>query len=193
MKHISKLKFIFLLIFLITISFPVKAINDEAKLSDNINDIEVMNVKGEMVKLSSYKGKVLLIVNVASKCGYTPQYEELEKLYKKYNPEGFEILGFPCNDFGGQEPDTNEQIKEFCTLNYGVTFKLFDKVKVLGKDKCPLYQRLTNNSVTEKGDIKWNFEKFVISKEGKIVARFRSAVTPLSDEIVNVIKAELTK
>lgn len=193
MKHISKLKFVFLLFFLITISFPVKAINDEVKLSDNINDIEVMNVKGEMVKLSSYKGKVLLIVNVASKCGYTPQYAELEKLYKKYNPEGFEILGFPCNDFGGQEPGTNEQIKEFCTLNYGVTFTLFDKVKVLGKDKCPLYQRLTNNAVTENGDIKWNFEKFVISKEGKIVARFRSAVTPLSDEIVNVVKAELNK
>ena len=104
-----------------------------------------------------------------------------------------EILGFPCNDFGGQEPGSNEQIKEFCSLNYGVTFELFGKVKILGEDKSPLYKRLTDNSVTGKSDVKWNFEKFVISKEGKIIHRFRSAVKPLSDEIVNMLRAELNK
>ena len=117
----------------------------------------------------------------------------LEEIYKKYNSKGFEILAFPCNDFGGQEPGTNEQIQNFCSSKYNVTFRLFDKIKVLGKDKSPLYERLTNNSVTEKGDVKWNFEKFLISKDGKIVKRFRTKVEPTSAEIIAAIESELKK
>ena len=158
---------------------------------DNINGITVLDMNKKEVNLSDYKGKVLLIVNVASECGNTPQYAGLEEIYEKYHPEGFEILAFPCNDFGGQEPGTNEQIKNFCSSKYGVNFKLFDKLKVLGKDKSPLYERLINNSVTEKGDVKWNFEKFLISKDGKIVARFGNKVQPTSDEVISAIEREL--
>jgi len=145
------------------------------------------------VKLSSYNGKVLLIVNVASECGYTKQYAGLQEIYEKYNPQGFEILAFPCNDFGGQEPGTNEQIQNFCSSKFGVTFKLFDKIKVLGNEKSPLYERLVNNSVTETGDVKWNFEKFLISKDGKIASRFRHKVEPTSEEVISVIERELKK
>jgi glutathione peroxidase len=132
-----------------------------------------------------------LIVNVASECGNTPQYAGLEEIYKEFQPKGFEILAFPCNDFGGQEPGTNEEIKTFCTTNYGVTFPLFDKVKILGPDKSPLYAVLTDNSVTYKGDVKWNFEKFLIDRNGNIVARFGNKVQPTSDEVISAIKAQL--
>jgi len=161
------------------------------KLTDNINDITVLDMNNKEVKLSSYNGKVLLIVNVASECGNTPQYAGLEEIYKEFQPEGFEILAFPCNDFGGQEPGTNEEIKTFCTTNYGVTFPLFDKVKILGPDKSPLYAVLTNNSVTDKGDVKWNFEKFLIDRNGNIVVRFGNKVQPTSDEVISSIKAQL--
>jgi glutathione peroxidase len=160
---------------------------------DNINDITVLDMNNKEVNLSDYNGNVLLIVNVASECGSTPQYKGLEEIYKEYNPKGLEILAFPCNDFGGQEPGTNEQIQNFCSSKFGVTFKLFDKIKVLGDDKSPLYERLINNSVTEKGDVKWNFEKFLISKEGKIVNRFRTKVEPTSDEVISAIESELKK
>jgi len=162
-------------------------------LTDNINDIAVLDMNNKEVKLSSYNGKVLLIVNVASECGNTPQYAGLEDIYKEFQPKGFEILAFPCNDFGGQEPGTNEQIQTFCTANYGVTFKLFNKIKVLGTDKSPLYQLLTDNSVTGKGDVKWNFEKFLISKDGKIVTRFGNKVQPTSDEVIAAIESQLKK
>jgi len=166
-------------------------IQKETSPMDNINDITVLDMNNKEVKLSEYNGKVLMIVNVASECGYTRQYAGLEEIYKEYNPKGFEILAFPCNDFGGQEPGTNEQIQNFCSSKFGVTFKLFDKIKVLGEDKSPLYERLINNSVTEKGDVKWNFEKFLISKEGKIVNRFRTKVEPTSDEVISAIEKEL--
>ena len=161
------------------------------KLTDDINDITVLDMNGKEVKLSSYNGKVLLIVNVASECGNTPQYAGLEDIYKEFQSQGFEILAFPCNDFGGQEPGTNEEIKTFCTTNYGVTFPLFDKVKILGPDKSPLYAVLTDNSVTGKGDVKWNFEKFLISKDGKIVERFGNKVQPTSDEVISAIEEQL--
>jgi glutathione peroxidase len=163
------------------------------KLTDNINDISVLDMNNKEVKLFSYKGKVLLIVNVASECGNTPQYAGLEEIYKEFKPNGFEILAFPCNDFGGQEPGTNEQIQTFCTANYGVTFKLFNKVKILDPDKSPLYAVLTDNSVTGKGDVKWNFEKFLISKDGTIVARFGNKVQPTSEEIISAIESQLKK
>lgn len=161
------------------------------KLTDNINDITVLDMNNKEVKLSSYNGKVLLIVNVASECGNTPQYAGLEDIYKEFQSQGFEILAFPCNDFGGQEPGTNEEIKTFCSTNYGVTFPLFDKVKILGPDKAPLYVVLTDNRVTGKGDVKWNFEKFLISKDGKIVERFGNKVQPTSDEVISAIEAQL--
>ena len=167
-----------------------KNIKGESSM-DNINDITVLDMNNKEVNLSEYNGKVLMIVNVASECGYTKQYAGLQEIYEKYNPEGFEILAFPCNDFGGQEPGTNEQIQNFCSSKFGVTFKLFDKIKVLGEDKSPLYERLINNSFTEKGDIKWNFEKFVISKDGKIVGRYRSKVEPNSEELISAIEKEL--
>jgi glutathione peroxidase len=164
-----------------------------ASSMDNINDITVIDMDNKEINLSDYNGSVLLIVNVASECGSTPQYKGLEEIYKEYNPKGFEILAFPCNDFGGQEPGTNEQIQNFCSSKFGVTFMLFDKLRVLGEGKSPLYERLINNSVTEKGDVKWNFEKFLISKEGKIVGRYRSKVEPNSEELISAIERELKK
>jgi len=165
--------------------------NSGGELKDNINDISVLDMKNQAVNLSDYNDKVLIIVNVASECGYTPQYKGLEEIYKKFNSRGFEVLAFPCNDFGEQEPGTNEQIQQFCSANYGVTFKLFNKIKVLGENKEPLYERLTNNSVTENSDIKWNFEKFLVSKDGKIVARFKTKVEPTSKEVVDAIEQQL--
>lgn len=158
-----------------------------------INDITVLDMDKKPIALSAYNGNVLLIVNVASECGYTPQYKGLEEIYEKYSKQGFEVLAFPCNDFGEQEPGTNEEIQKFCSTNYGVTFKLFDKIKVLGENRSPLYERLINNPVTEKGDVKWNFEKFLVSKEGKIVARFRTKVEPTSNEIIAAVEKELAK
>ena len=160
---------------------------------NNISKIIVKDMEGKEVSLSSYNGKVLLIVNVASKCGFTPQYKGLQELYEKYKDQGFEILGFPCNDFGGQEPGSNEEITQFCSLNYGVTFKLFDKIEILGKEKNSLYQVLTNNDVTGKKEISWNFVKFVISKNGDVVERFSSRIKPMSEEVIKTIEAELKK
>ncbi len=162
-------------------------------MKETINDITVKDMNNKDVNLSDYKGKVLLIVNVASECGYTPQYKDLEAIYEQYKDKGFEILAFPCNDFGGQEPGTNKKIKEFCTTNFNVTFKLFDKIKVLGSKKSPLYERLTNSPSIEQGDVQWNFEKFLISKKGKIVARYRSSVKPTNPKITAAIEHELKK
>ena len=163
------------------------------KYSAYISDFKVKDINLDEIKLSDYKGKVLLIVNVASKCGFTSQYAALQKIYEKYKDQGFEILGFPSNDFGGQEPGTNEEIKSFCSLNYGVTFPMFDKVHVKGKDIDPLFDLLTDNPVTGKSSIKWNFEKFIIDKEGNVVDRFRSATKPDSKKIISIIEEELSK
>ncbi|MBU2493737.1 MAG: glutathione peroxidase [Bacteroidetes bacterium] len=162
-------------------------------MPDNINGVIVKDINGNEINLSDYNGKVLLIVNVASECGYTKQYKGLQEIYSKYNEKGLEILAFPCNDFGGQEPGTNEEIKEFCSVNFGVNFTLFDKIKVLGEDKEPLYEILINNPNTENGDIKWNFEKFLIAKDGTIVNRFRSKIEPESEKLVSALEAELLK
>lgn len=188
-KTLSICSFISIQIF----AFQIVHSEGEGDMNKNINDIKVLDMNNDIISLSDYNAKVLLIVNVASECGYTPQYERLEKLYKTYNSQGFEILAFPCNDFGGQEPGTNEKIITFCSSNYGITFQLFDKVKILGEDKSALYERLTNNNVTEKSDIKWNFEKFIISKNGNIVARFLSKVEPTDSQITKLIEEELNK
>ncbi len=184
---------LFIVLFSLNLTFAQSSDERGKAMTKSIYEFVVKDINGNDVDLSTYKNKVLLIVNVASECGYTPQYEGLQSLYDKYNAEGFEILAFPCNDFGGQEPGTNEEIKEFCSANFSVTFKLFDKIKVHGEEKEPLYEMLINNPSTEKGDIKWNFEKFLISKNGEVTARYRSAVKPLSDEIVTAIENELKK
>jgi glutathione peroxidase len=189
--------FLFLSVFCVLLLVNNRTFSKESKsvkgskMINNVDDITVKDMHGKDVKLSHYKGKVLLIVNVASKCGYTPQYKGLEALYEKYKDKGFEILAFPCNDFGGQEPGTNEEIVTFCSTNYNVTFKLFDKIKVLTDERSPLYAKLINNDVTEQGEVKWNFEKFLIDKKGNIVARFRSKITPDSDDITKAVEKEL--
>lgn len=158
----------------------------------NISDISVKTIDGQEKKMSEYNGNVLLIVNVASKCGYTPQYTGLEKLNQEYGNQGLKVLGFPCNDFGMQEPGTNEEIMQFCTTNYGVDFDMFDKVHAKGGDQHPLYQVLTT-SVEPQGDVAWNFEKFLIDKQGNVVARYKSGVTPTSSELTQAIETELAK
>jgi len=176
------------------ISSPVshnKIKGDDVK--DNISGIVVKDIDNKEVHLSDYKDKVLLIVNVASYCGYTKQYSGLEELYKEYKSQGFEILAFPCNQFGEQEPGTNEEIKNFCSSKFDITFRLFDKIDVNGKNKSPLYTILTDNKVTGKGDIKWNFEKFLIDKKGNVVARFLSSVEPTSEKLISNLKKELAK
>jgi glutathione peroxidase len=161
-------------------------------MSNRVSDISVKTIDGQEKSLGDYAGNVLLIVNVASYCGYTGQYSGLENLNKKYRDKGLRVLGFPCNDFGAQEPGSNEEIVQFCDRNYGVTFDLFDKVNARGGDKHPLYARLTS-SVEPKGDVSWNFEKFLISKNGEIIARFKSGTTPESSELISIIEQELAK
>ena len=170
-----------------------KSSEEGNSMNNNISDISVVDMEGKTISLSDYKGDVLLIVNVASECGNTPQYKGLEEIYEKYKDKGFEILAFPCNQFGGQEPGTNEEIQNFCTTNYNVKFKLFDKIDVNGKNQIPLYAKLTNNSVTGKKDIPWNFEKFLISRNGDIVKRFDNKVRPTNSEVINSIEDELKK
>ncbi|MEA5570111.1 glutathione peroxidase [Calothrix sp. UHCC 0171] len=161
-------------------------------MTTTISDISVKTINGQDKALSEYADNVLLIVNVASYCGYTGQYSGLEKLHKKYHDAGLRVLGFPCNDFGAQEPGTNEEIVQFCDRNYGVTFDLFDKVSAKGGNQHPLYARLTS-SVEPQGDVSWNFEKFVIAKNGEVVARFKSGTTPDSSDLIEVIEKELAK
>lgn len=153
------------------------------------------SLDGKKVDLSKYKGKVVLIVNTASQCGLTPQYEDLQALHKKYQDKGLAILGFPCNQFGKQEPGTAAEISEFCTKNYGVEFDMFAKVDVNGETQCDLYKFLTSKETNPQfaGPIKWNFEKFLISKEGKVVQRFEPRVEPSSETVVSAIEAELEK
>jgi glutathione peroxidase len=158
-----------------------------------VYDFTLKSIDGHLVKLSSYHGKVLLLVNVASRCGFTPQYTALESLYMKYKDRGLVIVGIPANNFGGQEPGTNEEIKKFCSSKYNVTFPMMSKVSVLGSDQTPLYQFLTNNSTDPQfsGDIKWNFTKFLVGRNGKLQARFESKVTPDSPEVVAAVETAL--
>lgn len=158
-------------------------------------NFRMKSLAGKDVDLSNYQGKVVLMVNVASHCGYTPQYKGLQELHTKYAPQGLAILGFPANDFGKQEPGTNNEIGEFCKKNYGVEFDMFSKVVVTGDDKCELYKYLTSPDTNPQfgGDVKWNFEKFLISRDGKIVGHFRSGVKPDSEELTKAIESELAK
>lgn len=153
------------------------------------------SIEGKDVDLSQYLGKVVMMVNVASKCGFTPQYSALEDLYKKYEGKGFVILGFPANNFKSQEPGTDAEILQFCTGKYHVTFPMFSKISVKGEDQAPLYKYLTSVDAKPEGagDVKWNFEKFLIGRDGKVVARFPSKVTPESKEITEAVEGALAK
>ncbi len=147
------------------------------------------SIDGVPTALANYRGKVILLVNVASRCGFTPQYSALESLYERYKDKGFVILGFPANNFGGQEPGTNAEIKSFCTTKYNVTFPMFGKVSVKGADCTPLYKFLTQQANPSlAGDIKWNFTKFLVDRSGKVVARFESPVKPDSPEVMETIE-----
>ncbi|MGI8670458.1 MAG: glutathione peroxidase [Aridibacter sp.] len=161
----------------------------------SLYEIKVTDINGKNVNLKKYKGKVVMFVKTASKCGYTPQYEGLQKIYDKYKDQGFVILGFPANNFGGQEPGSNEEIKEFCTLKYKVSFPMFAKISVKGDDQHPLYQYLTNEKTDPKfaGEITWNFNKFLVNDKGEIIARFSSKETPESKEVTDAIENALDK
>ncbi len=157
-------------------------------------DFGVVDVEGKPAKLSAYKGKVALIVNTASKCGYTGQYSELQALFDKYKGKGFVVLGFPSNDFGGQEPGSNKEIKAFCETNFNVKFPLFDKGPVTGRQKQPLYKFLTEDSgEAYKGEVGWNFEKFLVDKEGRVVGRYKSGVKPSDGDLVKKLEVTLAK
>ena len=156
----------------------------------NVHDFSAKTIDGRDVKLAEYKGHPLLIVNVASKCGLTPQYEGLEKLNKEYGARGLRVLGFPANEFGKQEPGTNDEIKTFCTSNYGVDFDMFGKVVVKGEGIHPLFEYLTKQSKFS-GDIKWNFNKFLVDKNGEVIARFEPQVEPTSPEVTKAIEQNL--
>ncbi len=158
----------------------------------SIYDISIKDMDGKPTSLAAYKGKAILIVNVASHCGYTGQYTGLQALHEKYKDKGLVLVGFPCNDFGAQEPGTNEEIKKFCSSTYKVTFPLYDKLHTIGKEQHPLYQFMTSK-VTPSDDVKWNFEKFLVAKDGTITARYVSAVTPDDAKLVAAIESELAK
>ena len=172
----------------------------QGKPQDNSKAPSVLNfamnsLDGKPVNLSRYQGDVVLMVNVASQCGYTPQYEGLQELHRRYAARGLRILGFPANDFGAQEPGSNAEISEFCQKNYGVQFDMFSKIVVLGPGKAPLYQYLTSTRTNPKfaGEVEWNFEKFLIGRDGQVIARFRSPVEPLSREVLAAIESALSK
>jgi glutathione peroxidase len=162
-----------------------------AQAADSIYDISLKDIDGKPTSLKAYKGKVLLIVNVASRCGYTPQYAGLESLFEKYKDKGLLVLGFPCNQFGGQEPGTNEEIKQFCSSKYQVTFPLFDKIEVNGPNRHPLYLALAGKDAAFPGDIKWNFNKFLIGRDGKVLKRFDSGTKPEAKALTEAIEAAL--
>jgi glutathione peroxidase len=151
------------------------------------------SLQGKPVELKQYAGKVVLVVNVASECGLTPQYEQLQSLYEKYNEKGLVVLGFPCNQFGGQEPGSSKEISEFCTKNYGVKFDMFQKVDVNGEKACDLYKYLTSldTKPTGKGKISWNFEKFLIGRDGQVLARFSPRTKPDDPEVVAAVEKAL--
>jgi glutathione peroxidase len=178
-----------------------------------LQDIQVDSIDDQQASLNDYAGSVLLVVNVASKCGLTPQYEALQEVYQRYRDNGLVVLGFPANNFGGQEPGSNEEIAEFCSANYSVTFPMFAKISVVGADQHPLYAKLTSQvpaatgdkekfranlrkhgmTPTEDPDVLWNFEKFLVSRDGQVVGRFAPAVTPNDPALVQAIEQELSK
>src|SRR6266852_865612 len=163
--------------------------------ASTVHEFTMDALNGTPAPLANFKGKVLLVVNVASQCGYTYQYEGLQALYAKYKDQGFVIAGFPANNFGGQEPGSNAEIGAFCKSKFGVTFPMYSKISVAGKDKAPLYQFLTDKAANPKtgGEIQWNFTKFLVDRNGKVIARFEPAVEPQSGEVLSAVEAALKK
>lgn len=186
--RILGISFIVLSVGLVGFNFETNAAKTKGVLDFKMKDID-----GKDIKLNKYKGNVLLVVNVASKCGYTPQYEGLQAIYEKYKSQGFYILGFPANNFGSQEPGTNTEIKEFCQSKYKVTFPMFAKISVKGEDQDPLYAFLTGKETNPQfaGDISWNFNKFLVDRKGNVVARFSSKETPESETVAKAIEKYL--
>ena len=160
-----------------------------------VYDIPVNTLSGQPASLGDLSGKTLLVVNVASKCGFTPQYEGLERLQERYSDRGFSVVGFPCNQFGGQEPGSAAEIQEFCSVNYGVSFPLFEKIDVNGPDRHPVYAELTQvpDATGQAGDIQWTFEKFLISRRGEVVRRFAPDTAPDDPSLIAAVEAELAK
>ena len=158
----------------------------------NVLSFTMDSLDGKAVNLAKYQGNVVLIVNVASECGYTPQYEGLQALHKKYSSRGLKILGFPSNDFGAQEPGSNSEIADFCKKNYGVEFDMFSKIAVLGREQAPLYKTLTSTPGFT-GAVAWNFEKFLVGKDGAVIGRFKSPVEPMSAEMTRAVEGALGK
>jgi glutathione peroxidase len=178
----------------VAVVFAVPAVAEEKKVTGPLSH-SLKDIKGNTVELSKYKGKVVLFVNVASKCGLTPQYEGLQALYEKYEKQGLVVIGVPANEFGKQEPGTNEEIEKFCTSKYSVTFPMMAKVAVKGKGIDPLYKTLTTAETkpTPAGDISWNFEKFLVGKDGNVAARFSPKTAPSDPAFVEAVEAELKK
>ena len=158
-----------------------------------VHDIELTDIDGKATKLGAFEGKTVLLVNVASKCGYTPQYKQLEEVYRKFKDKGLVVVGVPSNDFGGQEPGSAKEIKEFCSSKYDVTFPLMEKVKVTGAEKHPLYGYLTSEKSGFPGEVKWNFGKFLIGPDGKVLARWDSKVKPDDAVVIEAIEKSLAK
>lgn len=165
---------------------------DAAVPPTSIHDFKMKSLEGKEVDFSKYKGKVLLVVNVASQCGATPQYRELQALHEKYADKGLVVMGFPCNQFGAQEPGSAEEIREFCSLKYSVKFPMFAKIDVNGDSQSPLYDFLKTSS-GDQSNIGWNFEKFVVSKDGKVAARFKTRTKPDAPEVVQLLEEELSR
>jgi glutathione peroxidase len=180
---VASMKCIFVFLSAMMIAFSLKAAPPF--------DIPLKDIDGKNTSLQPFQGKVILIVNVASKCGFTPQYAALQALYKKYADAGLVVCGFPCNQFLHQEPGTDAEIKQFCTDKYNVTFPMFDKLDVNGDNRHPLYKFLAGDGSPFPGNIKWNFTKFLIGRDGKILARFGSTVKPDADEVTKAIEAAL--
>ena len=180
---------------LIVSSVAIVSAQDSAKKPTSVLEFHVKDIDGKDVDLAKFKGKVLLIVNTASQCGYTPQYKDLQAIYEKYKDQGFEVLAFPANEFGAQEPGDNQQIKEFCAANYKVGFPLFSKIVVKGDGIHPLYAFLTSEETDPKfaGKIPWNFTKFLVDKKGEVIARFQPADTPTSGKVTGEIEKALAE
>ncbi len=174
--------------FLLSLLISIFTMANTTQPPASFHSFTMKDIRGKEVNLAAYKGKTVLVVNTASKCGYTPQYKELQALYEKYQSKDFVILGFPANEFGGQEPGSDETIAEFCEVNFGVKFPLFSKVVVKGDGIHPLFRMLTAAENPDfKGEINWNFEKFLINEDGQLVRRFRSRTTPMSAEMTTAI------
>jgi glutathione peroxidase len=178
----------------LTLALAASAGNAEEKKTPTSLSFKMKSLGGKEVDLSKYKGKVVMIVNTASECGLTPQYEQLQALHEKYSGKGLAVLGFPCNQFGSQEPGSAKEIQEFCKANYAVKFDMFAKVEVNGKEACPLYKHLTllNTKPKGAGKVSWNFEKFVLDRKGHVVARFEPRTKPDAPEVLKVLEAELS-